>query len=96
MAGRKEEAEKFPRCVTSALFHVLFCFVLFLFLFYLIWTLLEKDLSKENETRGMEAPLFSALGPISLGPLLKQKPTQKEDVAMSNTLVDLPSSVPLP
>ena len=36
MAGRKEEAEIFSRCVTSALFHVLFCFVLFCFFFYFI------------------------------------------------------------
>ena len=45
MAGRKEEAEEFPRCVTSALFRVicfvLFYFVLFLSLFYLIWTILD-------------------------------------------------------
>ena len=40
----------------------------------------------------MAAPLFSALGPISLGPLLEQKPTQKARAAMSNTLVDLLSS----
>ena len=72
------------------------CFVLFLCLFYLIWTPLEKDLPKENETREVAAPLFSALGPILLGPLLELKPTQKAGAAMSNTLVDLPSSVPLP
>jgi hypothetical protein len=94
MAGQKEEAEEFPRCVTSALFHVLFC--LFVCLFYLIWTPSEKDPSQENETRGMAAPLFSALGPISLGPLLEQNPTQKARAALSYTLVDLPSSVPFP
>jgi heme A synthase len=78
------------------LHYSMFCFVLVVCLFYLIWTPSEKDPSKENETRGTAAPLFSALGPISLGPLLEQNPTQKARAVMSNTLVDLSSSMPLP